>query len=88
MSPTNQRYDLTQLRDDLHNVHTQVATLQWVRMMYHRVREMIAANPRINKPSLFYDWITHCYAMSAAAGARRLLDKRSDTASSWYFLLA
>lgn len=73
--------ELRRLKSHLEEVHSQVVTLHWQRMVYRRVREIVAANPRINKPSLVYHWIGQLYAMSAAVAVRRLLDKNRRSIS-------
>jgi len=47
--------------------------------IFWEIQEIIKANPRIQKPSSFYEWMANCYATDAVIGIRRQLDtdKRS-----------
>lgn len=41
------------------------------RHVFHRLQEIVAANPRLNRPSYLYEYLTGTYAASAAIGVRR-----------------
>lgn len=46
------------------------------RKVFHRLREIVAANPKLHHPSYLYDYLEGTYAASAAIGVRR--HARSD----------
>ena len=53
---------------------------QW-RKWFRRIREMVDANPRINKWHPLYDWMLECYVTSASTAIRRLMDPGSPQPS-------
>ena len=56
-------------------------TIAHHRYLYREIGAIIAANPAIQEPSAFYDWIQHAYATDQASAIRRLVDRRRDTIS-------
>ncbi len=56
-------------------IHKDVQWLLILRHIFWNVQDIIQANPRIQKPSTFYQWMGITYSTAAAIGVRRQLDK-------------
>jgi hypothetical protein len=56
-------------RFDLIKIDIQALLLR--RQVFHRLQEIVAANPKLHRPSYLYDYLASTYAVSAAAGVRR-----------------
>lgn len=55
-------------------IRSQVIELALSRHLYREVTGMIAANPRLQVPSIFYDWMRRVYLRDMTLGIRRLVD--------------
>lgn len=55
--------------------------LLFSRIVYRQVGEIVRANPAIEEPNHFYDFLARTYADHISAGIRRQLDVRKDTHS-------
>jgi hypothetical protein len=71
--------DFNRLNQWLENIHTNVEQLLIKRYILREVDKIIQTNPRIHKPSSFYQWMGNVYFESAAMGIRRQIDR--DTRS-------
>ena len=56
------------------------------RRIYQDVQEIVRANPKIQVPSAFYEWMGINYAVTQATGLRRQVDPRPDVISFANFL--
>ena len=65
----------------LDRIQNDMMDLCWRRGMYHRLIEIIRANPRIDEGNYLYDWIFGNYARVASVSIRRLLDHHRGTVS-------
>lgn len=79
-SPPSKSHDIT---DDeqfaawdqwLEHIKDEVTRLAVNKHIFWEVQEIIKANPKIQKPSSFYEWMGNVYATDAVIGIRRLLD--------------
>ena len=63
----------------LETIYKDIQNLLIKRDIFREVQEIVRANPRIHKPSHFYDWLGSVYTTDAVIGIRRQLDldKRS-----------
>jgi hypothetical protein len=76
MKPANRRSFLERLLSHLQIVDDEVSSLYWDHyVVYKRTVEVITANPRVNRPNWFFDWMFGAHAHSACATIRRLLDE-------------
>lgn len=51
------------------------------RQIYQEVQEIVQANPKIQVPSAYYEWMAINYAANQATGVRRQVDPRPDVIS-------
>jgi len=65
----------------LEAVNLDVRDLLFARQVYRRVGEIVDANPRIQRPSHYYDFLQRVYASHVAMGVRRQVDEGRDTQS-------
>jgi hypothetical protein len=75
MKPANRKSFLEQLLNHLKIVDDEISSLHWDHYVYKRTVEVITANPRVNRPNWFFDWMFGAHAHSACATIRRLLDE-------------
>ncbi len=52
-------------------IETDVQQTLLRRHVFHRLQEIVAANPRLHRPSYLYDYLAETYAVSAAIAVRR-----------------
>jgi len=57
------------------------------RYVFREVRTIVDSNPRLHKPSIFYEWMTSTYAASAIMTLRRQADQGKDAVSLWKLLM-
>ena len=65
----------------LRRITRDVQDLLFAREVYGTVGEMISANPQLQRPSHFYDYLARTYATHIAMGIRRQVDDRRDMGS-------
>ena len=65
----------------LATISHEVTLLVWSGNLYKEMREIVAANPAINRGNKFYDWLTRNYVHTALMGLRRQLDRHRDAIS-------
>ncbi len=49
--------------------------------VYWEVQKIVDTNPKVKKPSSFYDMVSYSYAMACVMGIRRLVDDHEDAVS-------
>ncbi len=62
-------------------IRTDIQELLLRRLVFRRLREIVAANPELHRPSYLYEYLASTYAASSAAGVRRHMrhdDERRD----------
>jgi hypothetical protein len=62
-------------------IHRDIVLLAHNRDLYRQVGKMIDANPAIQVPSVFYDWMRRAYLADQTSAIRRLADHRKDVVS-------
>lgn len=62
----------------LDKIENEVTRLVENRYIFWEVQKIIKNNPKIQKPSAFYEWLGNVYATSAVIGIRRQIDERKD----------
>jgi len=55
-------------------IHATITDLAHKRRIYREVTAMITANPRLQVPSVFYDWMRRAYITDMTIGVRTLVD--------------
>ncbi len=65
----------------LETIKSDVTNLSVYRHVFWEVQNIIEANPKIQLPSTFYDWMGSVYAAYATIGLRRQIDKDDRTIS-------
>jgi hypothetical protein len=58
---------------DIERLRNEVEHLLWLRNTWREVQEIIRANPRLDTPSPFYDFINYSYATATATGVRAVI---------------
>lgn len=61
-------------RDQLSTIHEDIAGLLGSRIVFRELQAIVAANPRIHKPSRFYRWLPWMYRDAMVMGVRRQAD--------------
>ncbi len=62
-------------------IHDEVQLLVWEAKMFWEVQDIIRANPRINKPNVFYRYLGRSYLSHALTGLRRQIKPQKDSIS-------
>lgn len=65
----------------LRRITDDVGILVWSKGVYRRIREVVDANPSINTPNLFYNWMSHQYVHASLLGLRRQYDRDAQSIS-------
>ena len=68
-------------RHEIEQIQLEVSALYHSRSVYKRLVDIVDANPNIQQPNAFYDWLQSCYIVDASTTIRRLLDFHEDTVS-------
>lgn len=68
-------------RNDLERIQNDIITLHGSRSTYRRLRKIVDANPRIQKPNELYEWLLRNYVVYASTAIRRLLKRHKDSLS-------
>lgn len=58
----------------LDEIHNDIREILFVRYVFEEIRGIVGSNPKIQVPSLFYDWLLGVYAITGAVGVRRQAD--------------
>lgn len=70
----------------IRDIHRAVEDAIINRTIRHEVSKIIEANPRIQRPSAFYEWMAAISSDSELMAVRRQLDKDSRSTSLWRLL--
>jgi len=74
------------LKETLDQVVQELTFAAHIDDVYWQVNAIIQANPEINKPNAFLDWLVFSYVDSITVRLRRLADKGKKTISLWRLL--
>jgi hypothetical protein len=70
-----------QWRAWIQRIHSELDYQNISRRTFEGVGKIVLANPKVQEPSHFHEWLGRNYGLASAAAVRRLTDNRSDSIS-------